>query len=301
MIGRSAWSTTKAPRVGIAWSVLARDRHAFVTAHKSIPAAAFAPLIEAARASALCRCSPAQSGDAAAFGRWRRASRTFADRIRDFGDTAALVSQVDLVIAPDTAVAHLAGALGKPVWLLDRYNCCWRWRLAPASSPWYPTLSIHRQTRFGDWSGVIERVRVALERWRSERAAAGVKRAMPELPDVVVYCEALAARVRGRRLARRAPRQPVRAAHGRAAARRGRGQDACVDVRRLGKRIVLALDDELFLVIHLMIAGRLRWLRRGRASRRQGSRWRCSISRTGTLAFTEAGTEAPRVAARGPG
>jgi tetratricopeptide (TPR) repeat protein len=167
-----AWSKriTKLPRprVGLAWSVFARDRHAFVTTHKSIPAAALASLV-ATPGIAWVSLQPGAAGDPAAFGALAPRIADFRHEIGDFGDTAALISELDLVIAPDTAVAHLAGAMGKPVWLLDRYNCCWRWRLAPQSSPWYPTLTIHRQTRFGDWSDVVEHVRNSLTRW--QRAA----------------------------------------------------------------------------------------------------------------------------------
>ncbi len=73
----------------------------------------------------------------------------------DFADTAALVSQLDLVISVDTAVAHLAAALGRPVWLMDRHDHCWRWLDGRADSPWYPALRITRQERPGDWAGVV--------------------------------------------------------------------------------------------------------------------------------------------------
>jgi ADP-heptose:LPS heptosyltransferase len=86
--------------------------------------------------------------------------------LHDFADTAALIDTLDLVLSADTAVAHLAGALGKPVWLLDRYNSCWRWRAAAGSSPWYPTLRIFRQQRFGDWSDVEARLGSAFAAWR---------------------------------------------------------------------------------------------------------------------------------------
>jgi Flp pilus assembly protein TadD len=86
----------------------------------------------------------------------------FMDDIGDFAGTAALVDNLDLVIAVDTAVAHLAGALGKPVWLLNRYDSEWRWMLGRADSPWYPTMRIFRQAGPGDWDGVIEEVARAL-------------------------------------------------------------------------------------------------------------------------------------------
>lgn len=85
-----------------------------------------------------------------------------ADRLTDFADTAALVAALDLVITVDTAVAHLAGALGKPVWLLSRHDACWRWGRDRVDSPWYPTMRLFRQTTPGDWAGVMQRVTAAL-------------------------------------------------------------------------------------------------------------------------------------------
>jgi Flp pilus assembly protein TadD len=84
-------------------------------------------------------------------------------RIEDWADTAGLISGLDLVIAVDTAVAHLAGALGRPVWLLNRFDSCWRWFFDRDDTPWYPTMRLFRQTSRGDWAGVIERVHRALE------------------------------------------------------------------------------------------------------------------------------------------
>jgi FkbM family methyltransferase len=89
----------------------------------------------------------------------------------DFCDTAALVSQLDLVICVDTAVAHLAGALGKPVWLLVAQPADWRWLEEREDSPWYPTMRLFRQRRRGDWGEVVERVATALARWVGGDAA----------------------------------------------------------------------------------------------------------------------------------
>ena len=86
------------------------------------------------------------------------------DEMRDFADTAALVSALDLVIAVDTAVAHLAAALGRPVWLLSRYDGCWRWLHDRSDTPWYPTMRIYRQPRPFAWPEVIARVRQDLQR-----------------------------------------------------------------------------------------------------------------------------------------
>jgi ADP-heptose:LPS heptosyltransferase len=86
-----------------------------------------------------------------------------ADRIHDFADTAAFIEQLDLVISIDTAVAHLTGALGKPLYLLLPYAPDWRWLLEPSDSPWYPTARLFRQKRPGDWGEVIARVHAALD------------------------------------------------------------------------------------------------------------------------------------------
>ncbi len=85
-----------------------------------------------------------------------------SDRLADWQDTADLIAGLDLVIAVDTAVAHLAGALGRPVWMLNRFDTCWRWLREREDTPWYPTMRIFRQTAKGDWAGVMDRVRAAL-------------------------------------------------------------------------------------------------------------------------------------------
>ena len=78
--------------------------------------------------------------------------------LSDFSETAALIEHLDLVISVDTAVAHLAGALGKPVWILVCANACWRWLLDRTDSAWYPTVRLYRQQSAGDWDEVIDRV-----------------------------------------------------------------------------------------------------------------------------------------------
>lgn len=82
----------------------------------------------------------------------------------DFAATAALIANLDLVVSADTAVAHLAGAMGKPVWLLNRFDSCWRWLIGREDSPWYPTLRIFRQPRPGDWDSVLAQVAEELRR-----------------------------------------------------------------------------------------------------------------------------------------
>lgn len=90
--------------------------------------------------------------------------------IEDFSDSAALVAQLDLVITVDTSVAHLAGALGKPVWILSRYDGCWRWGLTGEGSKYYPSARLFRQTSPGDWGGVVARIAGSLDGFISSRA-----------------------------------------------------------------------------------------------------------------------------------
>lgn len=88
------------------------------------------------------------------------------DELSDFAETAALVDGLDLVISVDTSIAHLAGAMGKPVWVLLPFMPDWRWLRDREDSPWYPTARLFRQKSRGDWAEVIARVREALTTWR---------------------------------------------------------------------------------------------------------------------------------------
>ncbi|MBP0592371.1 glycosyltransferase family protein [Paraburkholderia sp. LEh10] len=84
------------------------------------------------------------------------------DDVQDFADTAAIVENLDLVITVDTSMAHLAGALNRPVWILSRFDACWRWFRERDDSPWYPSARLFRQTAPGDWESVIARAAQAL-------------------------------------------------------------------------------------------------------------------------------------------
>jgi hypothetical protein len=96
------------------------------------------------------------------------------DIISDFGETSALVSCLDLVISVDTSVAHLAGGLGFPVWILLPYSPDYRWLYKREDSPWYPTARLFRQTEAREWSSVVAQVRTELgalrEDWRRKHA-----------------------------------------------------------------------------------------------------------------------------------
>ncbi|GBQ18934.1 tetratricopeptide repeat protein [Gluconacetobacter sacchari] len=89
--------------------------------------------------------------------------------LRDFSDTAALVNALDLVIAVDTSTAHVAAGLGKPVWMLSRYDQCWRWLSGRADSPWYDSLRLYQQPTPLDWSDPIRRIRADLRALAAQR------------------------------------------------------------------------------------------------------------------------------------
>ncbi|WP_371324778.1 tetratricopeptide repeat protein [Dechloromonas sp. ZY10] len=95
----------------------------------------------------------------------------WSDEFTDFARTAALVEQLDLVISVDTAVAHLAGALARPTWILSRFDACWRWLNQRSDSPWYPQMRLFHQAQSGEWAPVLAQVSDELERWRQDYRA----------------------------------------------------------------------------------------------------------------------------------
>ena len=95
----------------------------------------------------------------------------WTDELADYADTAALMTNLDLVITVDTSIVHAAGAIGRPVWLLDRFDNCWRWGTEAAQPGWYPTLTVFRQRVAGDWAEVVDNVRVELGRLAARGAA----------------------------------------------------------------------------------------------------------------------------------
>jgi tetratricopeptide (TPR) repeat protein len=142
-------------RVGLAWAgnpAHPKDRF------RSIPLRQLEPLLELRGVRFYSLQAGEAGGQAAGLG-----ITDLRPWIGDMADTAALVAQLDLVIAADTSVAHLAGALGKPVWVLLPSAPDWRWLLEREDSPWYPTMRLFRQPALGDWASVVERVRAELE------------------------------------------------------------------------------------------------------------------------------------------
>jgi ADP-heptose:LPS heptosyltransferase len=94
------------------------------------------------------------------------------DEQKDFADTAEIVESFDLVISIDTSVAHLAGAMGKPVWVLLSKSSDWRWFVDREDSPWYPTARLFRQSTLGNWQDVVTRVERELHELVLRTAAA---------------------------------------------------------------------------------------------------------------------------------
>jgi tetratricopeptide (TPR) repeat protein len=172
----AAWSQRLGPktrpRVGLAWAGgFQADRTDLRTVYqrRDIPLQMLAPLAGAeVDFVSLQKGEPGQGDLArlAAAGWDGPAVLDVAARLHDFSDTAALIETLDLVITVDTAVAHLAGALGKPVWILNRFDTCWRWMRDRTDSPWYPTARLFRQTTFGDWAPVVAEVVGALRAFR---------------------------------------------------------------------------------------------------------------------------------------
>ncbi|MDR3563887.1 MAG: tetratricopeptide repeat protein [Negativicutes bacterium] len=152
-------------KVGIAWAGKQRNASlelAVTDRRRSIDPSLFAPLlaVPGIQFYSLQKMGPEAPAEFA-----------FIDMMAecdDFSDTAALIMNLDLVISVDTAVAHLAGALGKKVWLLNRFDSCWRWLRLRDDSPWYPTLRIFRQPQPGDWHSVILSVQKELKKSREE-------------------------------------------------------------------------------------------------------------------------------------
>jgi hypothetical protein len=190
----AAWADRLKPgrlRVGLVWAGQARPAlRGFVTldGRRSTTLATLAPL---AAVPGVVFVS-LQTGPAAAQARTPPPGMVLLDpmaEVKDFADTAAIIANLDLVISVDTAVVHLAGGMGKPVFLLDRYDHCWRWLSGRADSPWYPALRVFRQARIGEWAPVLQRVATALAAFASglragaQRYPVGVD--LLEVPEAV--------------------------------------------------------------------------------------------------------------------
>lgn len=158
------------PRIGLVWSGGFRPGQPELWSldrRRNIPLASLAALKRAdVEFYSLQKGQPAEAElEELVAANWDGPSlQDFTHELHDFEDTAALIQELDLIISVDTSTAHLAGALGKPVWILNRFDSCWRWLLDRADSPWYPTARLYRQESAGHWDGVVQRVREDLAR-----------------------------------------------------------------------------------------------------------------------------------------
>lgn len=164
---RSKWqnqfSNLHGLRVGLAWS---GNRELKADARRSIPLSVFMPLRDVPGVHYFSL----QKGDGSEQlleSDWNMIN--VMDDCKDYLDTASLIDTLDLVISVDTSVAHLAGAIGKRVWLLNRYESEWRWMLEREDSPWYPTVRVFRQLVVSDWNLVVKKIKGELCRLLQDR------------------------------------------------------------------------------------------------------------------------------------
>jgi hypothetical protein len=153
------WQETLGPktrlRVGFCWS---GRRDTWINQHKAMPFETMLALIQRNPSyewvNLQCDCSAEEEQQLVAAG-----VRAYPGAIGTFADTAALIHHMDVVLAVDTAVAHLSGALGRPVWvMLNQFGLDWRWLLNRDSSPWYSTATLFRQPKMGDWQSVTNKI-----------------------------------------------------------------------------------------------------------------------------------------------
>jgi hypothetical protein len=152
MVWQALLGPHRCKRVGLSW----RGRML-----RSLPLATLAPLLALPDMEFHALKQEMPDGERL----WLKASGVVVDHtaeLNDFSDTAAVISLMDLVISIDTSVAHLAGALGKPVWIMLPFSADWRWLVGRSDTPWYPTARLFRQKRPGDWTGVVAEVVKAL-------------------------------------------------------------------------------------------------------------------------------------------
>jgi tetratricopeptide (TPR) repeat protein len=150
---RARLARARAPRVGLVWSGKPTHRN---DRNRSIPLPLLAPLLALRGIAFVSLQKEYRDADLAVLGHYPL--HRLDSELGDFADTAAVIDGLDLVIAVDTAVAHLAGAMGRPLWLLLPAIGDWRWLLSRGDSPWYPTARLFRQPAIGDWQSVVAAV-----------------------------------------------------------------------------------------------------------------------------------------------
>lgn len=146
------------PRIGLVWSGSATHKNDH---NRSISLAVLLPYLPEGY-DYVCLQKEMRDQDKPVLAASHRI-RFFGNELADFSDTAALCDLMDLVISVDTSVAHLAGALGRPTWILLPYVPDWRWLLDRDDSPWYPSVRLYRQPVLSDWSGALEKMGADME------------------------------------------------------------------------------------------------------------------------------------------
>jgi tetratricopeptide (TPR) repeat protein len=164
------------PRIGLVW---AGRQHPPINVARDMSLSRLIPLLEL-DADFISLQKEVPEADRPLLGSLPEIARR-GETLEDFADTAALIATLDLVIAVDTAVVHLAGAMGKPVWIMNRYASCWRWlRDGRADSPWYPSVRLFRQPSLEDWASVVRDVKEAAEVFVKRWSASAVASLPPE-------------------------------------------------------------------------------------------------------------------------
>ena len=153
------------PRVGLMWT-----RGGSPQDRRSLPLRLLLPLLELRDIQFVALQKELPDGEVTLF-QSTGVPSFLGERLADLADTAAIIAMLDLVITIDTSIAHVAGALGKPMWVLLPFSADWRWLRDRSDSPWYPTARLFRQPAPGDWQSVVRRVAEALAELR--HAAAG--------------------------------------------------------------------------------------------------------------------------------
>ena len=154
------------PRIGLVW---AGRQFKPVNRRRDMPLDALRPLLQLdARFISLQKDIP--EGERELIAQLPELER-HGETVVDFADTAALIENLDLVITVDSAVSHLAGALARPVWIMNRYAPCWRWLEGRGDSPWYPTARLFKQQAIGDWDGLVREVMGAAREFVERRGS----------------------------------------------------------------------------------------------------------------------------------
>jgi tetratricopeptide (TPR) repeat protein len=164
---RARLAGIRKPRVGLVWSGKPTHKNDH---NRSIALSRLEPLLSVPGIEFVSLQREYRDSDGPAIA--RLPLMRLDDALRDFADTAAVIAELDLVISVDTAVAHLAGAMGRPLWLLLSHIQDWRWLRARSDSPWYPTARLFRQPSDGNWDDVIARVLEELSAFAIDWSAA---------------------------------------------------------------------------------------------------------------------------------